>query len=166
MFNRKYNDQTKYHRGNRTLYYRAWGSIEVLVAFKLERSAPIEDVGHDPVDLGMIDDHLNEYYLRDISPELWARYTTPVPFCTVPEGGTDPKKSGGRMTKNPFRKPTEVKAEIALLRSLSAESKAKLSDELPPLPTFEEQLARAGGKVLCVPNVNEVADWHEQDGSI
>ena len=70
------------------------------------------------------------------------------------------------MTRNPFRKPTEVKAEIALLRSMSREATAKLSDELPPLPTFEEQLARAGGKVLSVPNVHESADWHEQDGSI
>lgn len=137
-----------------------------LAAFKTKRTMPADDVGFDPVDLGMIDDHLDRYFRRYISPDIWARYTTIVPFCTVPEGGTNPKKHGGVMTRNPFRKPTEVKAEVALLKSMSAESKAKLSDELPPLPTFEEQLAKAGGKVLSVPNVHESADWHEQDGSI
>jgi hypothetical protein len=105
--------------------------------------------------------------MATLTADQLEHYTTPVPFCIVPEGGTDPKKTqGGRMPRNYFRKPTEIKAEVALLRSMSKEATAKLSDELPPLPTFEEQLARAGGKVLSVPNVHESADWHEQDGSI
>jgi hypothetical protein len=163
MFNRKFAARDR--RKPRGLICKVYMADKA--AFRDERQAPIPDVGHDPVDLGMIDDHLDAYYRRYISPELWARYTTVVPFCTVPEGGTDPKKTqGGRMPRNYFRKPTEVKAEVALLRSMSKESVAKLSDELPPLPTFEEQLAKAGGKVLSVPNVHESADWHEQDGSI
>lgn len=153
MFDRRYNDR----KVKRLRYDNA-----IEVAFKLERSLPIEDVGHDPVDLGMIDDHLNEYYMRYITPAVWAKYTTIVPFCTTPIGGVDPKKQGGRM-KNPFRKPTEDKAMRAVFNSFGAEAKAKLTDELPPVPTFAEQLARAGGRTVSVPSNDELVAWHEQD---
>lgn len=152
MFDRRYND-----RKVKRLRYD--NSIEV--AFKLERVIPIEDVEFDPVDLDMIDDNLNWYYLAKMSPELWDKYTTIVPFCTVPVGGTYPKKQGGRM-KNPFRKPTEMAAIKNLASGWALDAKDK-SDELPPLPTFEEQLARAGGRSVSVPCNDELVAWHEQD---
>jgi hypothetical protein len=164
MFDRKYAARDR--RRNTFRYHGEKLMMAKLSALKTERTTPAPDVGFDAVDLGLIDDLLDEHLRTLISPDIWARYTVPVPFCTVPEGGTDPKKYGGVMTRNPFRKPTEVKAELAILRSMSAEAKAKLTDELPPLPTMEQIIADAGGKVLSMPNVCEAADWHEQDGSI
>jgi hypothetical protein len=168
MFNRKYaaRDRRK-SRGFIAKEYMA-----DIAAHRDERQSPLPDVGHDATDLGMIDDHLDEYYRRYISPELWARYTTVVPFCTVPSGGVDPNKG---------LKRRRIKGEVALLKSMSAESIAKLSDELPPVPTFAEQVAKAGGRPLMIEdltsgpssselirinNLLSAGAWHEQDGSI
>lgn len=136
-----------------------------------ERKLPLPDVGLDAELYDIIDEidrGLDEYYRKTISSEQWRRYTTPQPFCTVPEGGANPQPKGVRkMTRNPFRKPTERAAEVNLIKAFAADvAKAKLSDELPPEPTFEEQLAKAGGRILTVPNATEVADWHEQDPTI
>jgi hypothetical protein len=52
-----------------------------------------------------------------------------------------------------------MKREFALLNDLG-----KLKDPTnKPLPTFEEQVAKAGGKLVPVPKVLTVADWHELD---
>ncbi len=67
------------------------------------------------------------------------------------------------MPRNPFRKPTERAAEKALVEAFSQEAREKMTDELPPEPTFADQLAKAGGKSVSVPSAADVADWHDLD---
>lgn len=162
MFERKFagRDRYKSRRTNRTLYYRARGSIESLIAFKTERAAPVDDIGRDPVDVFALSKDLNEYYMLWINQEVWDRYTKPQPFCTVPEGGTDPKKRGGKMER---KDPTWRGFMSALKQTAKDKRKAGEKDEAkafeakwlgdgpePPMPTQAQIVAKAGGRVVNI----------------
>lgn len=133
-----------------------------LARYRYAKQAPLADVGFDAVDIGLIDDLLDEHIRTHIPSELWLRYTTVTPFCIAPQGGTDPKKLRGVRPKNPIRKPTELAAEASLVKMFSQEAQSKRKDELPAEPTWAEQVAKAGGKTITVPQ-SAVAEWHELD---
>lgn len=165
MFNRKYAARDR--RKPRLFICKL--AMADRARFKLERALPLPDVGYDAVDLGLIDDLMDEYLRTQIDIETWRRYTTPQPFVTVPSGGRNPRRNGGRMPKNVFRKPTERAAEKALVAAFSKEAREKLSDELPPLPTQAELIAKAGGRAVdmaAVTDKGDVAAWHEQDPTL
>lgn len=63
--------------------------------------------------------------------------------------------------KKLFSRPTERAAEKALVASFSKEARESMKDCLPPLPTREEIIAKAGGRVVSMASLSSVAEWHE-----
>jgi hypothetical protein len=171
MFNRKYNDRRKSRPTARTIYYKARGSVLAFNAFKLTRSAPIEETGSDGEVYPWMSKAWSDVLLTTLTPEQLKAYTVPQPFCIVPTGGAKPKTHGGKMA---FRNPTEREAFRSLLKGMKAEVKAKQKTTLPPLPTFEEAIEKAGGRTVSAADnikmnaylslgIDEVTGWHELD---
>jgi hypothetical protein len=164
MFN-QYISRDKAKRGRPHIGRRfAWS----LVGYRRPQYLPtFEDEGIDSDMFIRIEElrglWANRHALETLTPKELKQYTIPIPFCTVPIGGTDPKKKQGGRMRNPFRKPTEVAAEKSLVAAFTAEMKKNMSDDLPPVPTFEEQLVKAGGKTCAMPAANDLVAWHEQD---
>lgn len=153
MFDRKYAARDR--RKSRGLISKL--HMADVAEYKTRRTEPLPDEGFDPVDLGMIDDHLDEYYRRTITPEQWRAYTTPQPFTAHSAEPTH----GGKKMKDPttpwrgFMAALKDTAKDLRKRGKKQEAKAFASKWLkdgpmPAAPTFEEQVAKAGGRIVRI----------------
>jgi hypothetical protein len=177
MFRRGYNDRFKSRRTNRTLYYRAHGAIEEFQAFKLFRSAPIEDVGPNVKAEKWID--TEEVWMSCFSEMIMSDpdvigYTKVQPFCrqeNKPKGVTKMKRTSESISKGLYKALNQEATELLeagkvkefgdLRRTFFSKGK-----DLKRSVTFADQVEKAGGRCVKVPkggSYPSVADWHEQD---
>lgn len=159
----KRTDRTKHRPTNRTIYYRARGSVAKLLAFRLERGAPIEDAGIPDdawVTYETCVDEMDDELFALMDPEIRARYTTPQPFCTVPEGGEKPTQGRTKMPRDytrdaaferlvrSYQRDARIRRKAGDHEGAKALEAKTAEGSLPPAPSFESAVTKAGGRTF------------------
>lgn len=134
-----------------------------IAGFRDRRQEQADDIGAEPPKDPMAvyaSQGWSRTLLRTLTTEQRRLYFTPQPFCTVPDGGTDPRKQGGKMER---RDPTwrgfmsALKDTAKDLRKQGRKDEAKAHEQKwlgdgpePPMPTQAQVISKAGGRVVKI----------------
>lgn len=172
MFDRKYAARDRFHgkASRRHCYYcgrrcfdpdNTERDIKRAIAVKMAKTAPSAEIEPDIPEPDRYWDDVSEYNLSTLTPNQWREYTTPQPFCMVPDA--PPERTLPRRPKMERRDPTYRGFWSALKETAKDLEKQGRKEEAqahrakwlndgpePPMPTAEQIISKAGGRVVKI----------------